>query len=82
MTWLAVAALLIVTPHFASAQSRVLDDFDDLSRWTVIASDGVKASISPADCTSGRGLRLDYDFEAGAGYCIVRRQVDIALPRN
>ena len=32
----------------ARAQPVVLDDFSDLTKWRVITSDGVQASIAPA----------------------------------
>lgn len=64
------------------AQPRPLDDFSDLSKWKVIASDGVKASIAPAKDGESPALRLNFDFQAGAGYCIVHRDIALDLPRD
>jgi hypothetical protein len=41
--------------------------------WTVMPSDGVKASVSLIEGAEGRGLRLHYNFEAGAGFVVLRR---------
>lgn len=56
----------------------VLDGFDDASRWSLILADGVQGQIVEVD----GALRLDYDFTAGAGYCVLRRDVDLTLGAN
>jgi hypothetical protein len=59
----------------------LLDDFDDLTAWATIASDGVSAKAQRDGAgESGACLRLDVDFTKGAGYCIVRRAVELELP--
>lgn len=62
-----------------STQDRVLiDSFDNVDGWSLIAADGVKGAIVEVD---GR-LRMDYDFTAGAGYCVAHREVDISTDAN
>lgn len=56
----------------------VLDDFGTPGGWTLILADGVRGEIVSED----GALRLDYDFTAGAGYCVIRRSVDLALDPN
>lgn len=76
--WLSIAGL-------AAGQPVVIDDFTDTSAWTVIASDGVSATISPDAGAPGApqgSLRLDYDFRAGAGFCVIRRPLGLDLPLN
>ncbi len=52
-------------------QSRVLDRFDDLAAWKASASDGVNASIGPADgISAAAALRLDFDLGGTAGYAL------------
>ncbi|MBX3356795.1 MAG: discoidin domain-containing protein [Phycisphaeraceae bacterium] len=81
--WIAAATIAVIFASLrAQAQPRVLDNCENAAGWRVIASDGVKASLSPTDGVDGRGLRLDFDFEAGAGYCIARKEIDLALPPN
>ena len=75
-----VLACLIVS--VSSAEPVTLDDFATLDAWGAIASDGVKATISPVEGPHGRALRLDFDFERGAGFCVVRRNVSLDLPKN
>jgi hypothetical protein len=66
----------------AAAQPHVLDGFDDAGRWQVIASDGVAASAALVDGQQGKALRLEYDFQGNAGYCLIRRPVELDLPVN
>ena len=61
---------------------RVLDAFDDIAPWTAVASDGVKASVHPADGVGGRGLRLDFDLGGTAGYALARRALPLDVPPN
>lgn len=70
-----VLALLLLA---AAPSPQVLDDFKDISRWKVLPSDGIAASISPAE----GGLRLDYDFQGRGGYAVVRREIPLDLPEN
>ena len=62
--------------------TRVLDAFEDMSPWTAVASDGVRASIHPAEGPGGRALRLDFDLGGTAGYALARRALPLALPSN
>lgn len=70
------------------AGAHTIDDFSDISKWKVVASDGVEGSISleegtgSPESTDGKSLRLDFDFKKGSGYCIVRREIDLPLPDN
>ena len=73
---------LLLLAATAVAQPQILDDFETLDAWSVIASDGVKGSISAAQGTHGKALRLDYDFGGGAGFCVVRRDLPLTLPKN
>ena len=59
-----------------------MDDFQSLEPWTVIASEGVKGTITAAEGRDGKALRLDFDFGGGAGYCVIRRAVSLNLPKN
>ncbi len=88
--WLPVAVGLVagaaIPPLCAQApdqqQTRVLDRFDDLAAWKASASDGVKATIGPADGIAGRALRLDFDLGGTAGYALAARALPLDLPAN
>jgi hypothetical protein len=73
-TFIAIAAALLATG--ASAQERLLDDFEQAAGWHAVVSDGAKGALAPAAGRSGRALRLDFDLGASAGYVAARR----ALP--
>lgn len=60
------------------AQSEIIDAFDTTSAWSLILADGVHGEIVEVD----GALRLDYDFTAGSGYCVVRRAVHLPLDPN
>jgi hypothetical protein len=61
---------------------RVLEDFEALSSWRVIASDGVTARLSPTTGVRGAALRLDFCFERGSGFCVLHRDLTMPLPPN
>jgi hypothetical protein len=65
-----------------NAEPLVLDNFETLEGWRVSASDGVQARISTAEGIHGRALRLDFDFERGAGFCVIHRDLPLRLPQN
>ncbi|MGE0479602.1 MAG: discoidin domain-containing protein [Phycisphaerae bacterium] len=66
----------------AAGQPRVLDNFDSLDSWRVTSSEGVDAAIVAGEGSDGAGLRLDYHFRSGAGFCVVRREFSVALDEN
>jgi hypothetical protein len=84
---LAIVSLALavwVAPRPASAAEassvRVLDSFDDVTPWTAVASDGVQASVHPAEGVRGGGLRLDFDLAGTAGYALAQRALQLDLP--
>ena len=81
---LALAAWRSTTPALpADASSvRVLDAFEDLTPWAAVASDGVRASVQPAEGVAGRALRLDFDLAGTAGYALARRALPLEMPAN
>lgn len=76
--FLILVLLLLAMPGMASAQSVILDDFDGAAGWNVAASDGVSSSAQDIVTDTGRGLRMDFDFQRGSGYAFIAR----ALPRT
>lgn len=61
---------------------QMLDDFEDLSRWTPIASGQAQLSISPARGRRGAGMRLDFNFHGGGGFVVARRAYTPSLPES
>jgi len=80
-----IAAEATATESRQSAH--LLDDFADASQWQVVASEGVTLDCR-AQRTANAGdehrtaLRLDFDFESGAGYAGIRRELSLELPAN
>lgn len=60
----------------------MLDDFEDLSAWEAVPSDGVSLELAAARGVRDRALRLDFDFHGGAGYAVARRALPVELPEN
>ena len=83
---LLIAAIAFGSPLWAQAPvstaARVLDDFADIAPWQPGASDGVRASIRPADGVNGAALRLDFDLAGTAGYALAARTLPLDLPAN
>lgn len=74
-------ALLLVSPP-APAQSRVLDDFESTSPWTVVTSNQVGGQLRIADGAQGRAVCLDYDFNGVSGYVGLQRALPMQYPDN
>ena len=66
----------------ASAAPRVLDGFEDPAPWTTVPASGVLMKLSAAPGAAGRALQVDFDFQKGGGYAVVRRALDVELPAN
>ena len=86
--WCAVGALgVCVLAPGANAQAdannkRLLDGFESTAGWSALPSDGVSLVIASDSGAHGRAMRLDFDFHGHAGYAIVRKVFNIALPEN
>ena len=72
----ALALALHAAP--ACAQAVTIDDFASIDDWTTFAPEGVRVEITP----DAGALRIDYAFERGGGFAIVRRAVDIDVEGN
>ena len=77
---LIMSALLFGVAQAQPAQERLLDDFNDLSAWSVVATDDVKAALRPVAGTRGNAACLDFDFGRVTGYVALRRKLPIEFP--
>jgi hypothetical protein len=57
-----------------------LDDFEDLSGWSAVASGQAELALSQDAGPDGRALRLDYDFKGGGGFVVARKSFPRAMP--
>ena len=60
----------------------ILDDFQDLTGWTAIASGQARLQISRAPGRQGGAMRLDFDFQGGGGFVVARKRFDLTLPES
>jgi F5/8 type C domain len=82
---LVVAALMFAVALSAApapSSSVMIEDFEDISDWSVHPAEGVTASLHADSGSTGRGLRLDVSFTHGTGYAVIRRPVPLDLPEN
>jgi hypothetical protein len=80
---LVLTGLQGATPaELSPSGASMLDDFNDLTPWSVVASDDVKATLHPSSGTSGQALCLDFDFGRVSGYAAVRRPLALTFPEN
>ncbi len=73
---------VVLFSSLAFAQVKSLDDFESLSGWKAIASDGVRIDTALVASRTHRGLKIEFNFVAGAGYCGVQKQFPLVLPEN
>lgn len=67
----------------AAAAPRVLvDDFENVSGWSAVPSDGVELVIGQDEGVHGRAMRLDFKFLRGGGYAVARKTFDVPLPAD
>lgn len=64
------------------SQVVTLDDFENLSGWQIITSEGVDVKISSVNGIKGKALKLEYDFKSGAGYGGIQKQFPVVLPNH
>lgn len=74
--------LAAALPPGVLGQAQLLDGFESLAGWKAIASDGVRIDTALVAGRTNRGLKIEFDFVAGAGYCGVQKQFPLALPEN
>jgi hypothetical protein len=80
--WWIMALVLHGAGQPLLAQERLVDGFEDPSRWAPAPGEGVSITPAGAAGRTGRGLRLDFDFHGRGGYAVVRRELDLPLPEN
>jgi F5/8 type C domain-containing protein len=71
---LALLTLLLA----ATASAGIIDDLDDVSKWTAAPSDGVALNLAE----DHGAMRMDFDFRGHGGWAAARRNVNIEVPDN
>ncbi|HYC21839.1 MAG TPA: discoidin domain-containing protein, partial [Candidatus Bathyarchaeia archaeon] len=62
--------------------SEVLDDFEDTSRWTAVASGLATLTLSAEPSLDRPAMRLDYDFKGGGGFVVARKVFSRPVPES
>jgi hypothetical protein len=62
----------------ATLSAAVIDNLDDVSKWTAAPSDGVSLALA----ADHGAMRMDFDFRGHGGWAAARRTVNIDLPDN
>ena len=63
-------------------EERLLDDFEDLSGWSPIASGSAQLTLSPDQGLEGKAMRLDFDFHGGGGFVVARKPFPLEMPES
>lgn len=62
-------------------KSQTLDNFEDLSGWTTLASGQAQMDISREAGPGGTtAMRLDFDFQGSGGFVVARKAFTLPLP--
>lgn len=70
-------------PATAPGKIILLDDFENLSGWSAMASPGARLEIAQDIGRDGRrAMRLDFEFREGASFVIARKTFRQRLPEN
>ena len=77
-----VAWLCLLACASAGAQTRVLDDFENLANWQAEHTDDVVAALANTPGHQGQAMRLTFDFAGVNGYATARRELPLDLPDN
>ncbi len=85
-----MSSLLLVLPVFcavfvpgqAMSQTRLLDDFEILTGWTPIVSDGAHLTLAQGPGVPGSSLAMQFDLRGASGYCIAQKEFSIDLPAD
>jgi hypothetical protein len=63
-------------------QSKLLDDFADITGWKPVVSEGAKLTLSQGEGKSGRALVMNFDLSGVSGYVIAEKAFAFDLPAN
>src|SRR3954452_24359171 len=67
---------ILILLFAATASAAVMDDLDEVSKWTAAPSDGVSLNL----VQDRSAMRMDFDFRGHGGWAAARRNVNIDLP--
>lgn len=60
----------------------VIEGFESLEGWTAQASQKAHVELALEDGVRGKALRVDFEIQPGGSFVIVRKAVNLKLPKN
>lgn len=73
----------VIFQFYGVAQRSILvDNFEDISGWESVESEGTEVKIYQGDGVKGKSIRVDFEFKLGSGYCGIRKKFNLQLPEN
>ncbi|MBS1706909.1 MAG: hypothetical protein JST40_13670 [Armatimonadetes bacterium] len=72
--------LVLAAAHLAPTLFN--EDFESLDPWKAVESTGVSLTITADSGRTGKGMRLDYDYNNRGGYVLAQRTLGKTLPEN
>ena len=73
---------LLVIFCYRPAVAALMDGFEHLNGWSVVASEGVVSKLILEKGKTGKALRINFDFQGKGGHFILRKAFDAVLPEN
>ncbi|MDZ7386414.1 MAG: discoidin domain-containing protein [candidate division KSB1 bacterium] len=61
-------------------EGRLLDDFESLSGWLPVTSEGAHLTLAQDTGYVGKAMLMDFSFAGGYGYVIARKEFHLDLP--
>jgi hypothetical protein len=77
-----IAMVAILSSGSVRTQPVVLDDFEDLSGWHPIVSEGAKLNITSGEGKVGKAMVMDFELLGVYGYVIAEKDFSLDLPPN
>ena len=78
----AIVVVGLLASGRAPGQPAMLDDFEDLSGWQAIPSEGAKLKIAGGEGKSGNALVMELELLGVFGYTIAQKDFQLDLPSN
>lgn len=77
-----IALIILFVSSSSNAQPTLLDDFEDVSGWRAIPSEGATLNITSGEGRNGKAMVMEFDLSAAYGYTIARKDFSIDMPGN
>ena len=74
--------IMLISTCTGLAQPVVLDDFENLSGWRAIPSEGAQLTIASGEGKTGKAMVMEFDLTGVNGYAIAQKDFPLDLPEN